>query len=158
MHAGHPYPPESMHSAMPQLQQMTDDRMSCQMSAEHPPIRRSASMTFPLPSQFSDSSMTCQTPVQQQRHLEASMSGLSQGCQQNLEMTCALCACLTCAVPAASVCLCILAETSVSQHVIGSQEDLLCANWEQCRYGMCQCRSCHRAVCGKQREPANRKC
>lgn len=142
-----------MHNAMPQLQPLADDSMSCQMPAE-PPFRRSTSMTFPLPSQLSDSSMTCQTPVQQQRPLETSMSGLGHSCQHNLDTVCAVCIhpCLTCILPAASVCLRTLAEKSV---VIGSQGYLLCASPKQCRYVLRQCRS--RAVCGEQREPANSK-
>lgn len=79
-----------MHSAVPQLQRnlISDEPMPCQMPAEHPPLRRTASLTFPLPVQLSDSSVTCQTPVQQQRHpLETSMSGLNQGCQESQERT-----------------------------------------------------------------------
>ena len=117
-----------MHNAMPQLQPLADDPMSCQM----PAFRQSTSMTFPLPSQLSDSSMTCQTPVQQQRPLETSMSGLGHSCQHNLDTVCAVCIhpCLTCILPAASVCLRTLAEKSV---VIGSQGYLLCASPKQCR-------------------------
>lgn len=79
-HHMHSYPHllESMHSAMPQSQQVATHPMSCQIPAERPPFRPSASLALPPASVVSDSPMTCQTPVQQQRHLESSMSDLGQ--------------------------------------------------------------------------------
>ncbi|KAL3152560.1 hypothetical protein ABBQ32_001586 [Trebouxia sp. C0010 RCD-2024] len=75
---GHPHFLESMHSAMPQMQQVALDSTSRHMAAERPPFRSSASLTFPLPSSVADSSMTCQTPVHQQRHCDSSTSDLGQ--------------------------------------------------------------------------------
>ena len=99
--------------------------------------------------------MTCQTPTQQQSHLETSTSGQSQGSQQSRDVFDALYihACLTCILRAASACLRTLAKASVSKKMLGSQQPLLCGSWELCRYAMRKCRS--RAVCGKQREPAD---
>ena len=91
-HAGHPHLLESMHGALPQLQQVALDPLSRQMAAERPLFRSSATLTFPLPSHVADSSMTCQTPIQQ-RHLDSSMSGPSSGNQQTAVTSCACYAC-----------------------------------------------------------------
>lgn len=76
--AGQPHSLDSVHTAMPEMQQMTADSMLCQMPDEQQqqlPLRRSASLNYPLPLQVAESSMTCHTPVQQQRQLGSSLSG-----------------------------------------------------------------------------------
>ena len=74
--AGHLQQVEPVHTALPGMQQTLAAPMTGQMPEQSSPLRRSASLDYPLPLHLPDSSMTCQTPVQQQRHLTGSLSGL----------------------------------------------------------------------------------